>query len=170
MKKKKKVDEIIKEIDEQGHDKKEEEKIFKELLILDCHSRFIGVQMEYLREVFELKDDNSIAPIPFTPSYVFGIINVRGEIVPVLSLSEILHIEEKEFNLLRLVVIEKDFKIAFTVKNILDIKHVDVKNIRTITHKDENKVQQFVSDEFDHEGNVVSILDVPKLYRSEYIA
>jgi len=170
MKKEKhKVDDIIKQIDDKNVQKEQEGKITKEFLIIECHSRLLGIQIEYLREVFDLRDDNALSPIPFTPSYILGIINVRGEIIPVLSLSEILQIEEKEYSLLKVVVIEKQFKIAFPVKSILDLKAVEVKNIRPIRDITTKKEEQFISDEFDYNGKVISIMDIPKLYLSEYI-
>lgn len=169
MKQKASVSEIIEEIDNKGIIKEEDDQITKEYLILDCHSRLIGIQIEYLREVFELKDDNVISPIPFTPSYILGIIHVRGEIIPVLSLSEILKIEEKEYSLLKLAVIENQFKVAFPVKYILDMKAIKVKNIRAIRDIATKAEEQFISGEFEYSGKIISIMDIPKLYLSDYI-
>jgi purine-binding chemotaxis protein CheW len=169
MKEKTSVQDIIQSIDKKKTGKEQEEQMTKEYLILDCHTRFIGVQIEYLREVFELKDDNEISPIPFTPSYILGIIHVRGEIIPVLSLSEILKIEEKEFNFLKLVVIENQFKIAFPVKNILDMRAINVKDLKAIRDITAKTEEQFISGEFDYNGEVISIMDIPKLYVSDYI-
>ncbi|MBN2441721.1 MAG: chemotaxis protein CheW, partial [Spirochaetales bacterium] len=160
---------ILREIDSKNIQKDQDSEITKEYLITNCQTRFIGIQIEYLREVFDLKDDNALSPIPFTPSYILGIINVRGEIIPVLSLAEILGIEETEFNLLKLVVIEHHFKIAFPIKTIVDLKAVDVKNIRVIKDVATKAEEQFISDEFEYNETVVSILDVPKLFLSEYI-
>ena len=169
MKQKSKVEEIIRAIDEKNIQKEREDKITKEFLILDCQSRLISIQIEYLREVFDLKDDNEISPIPFTPSYILGIIHVRGEIIPVLSLSEILKIEEKEFNLVHLVVIENQFKIAFPVKSILDMKAIKVKDIRAIRDIAIKTEEQFISGEFDYNGKIISVMDIPKLYLSNFI-
>ncbi|MBN2535449.1 MAG: chemotaxis protein CheW [Spirochaetales bacterium] len=169
MKDKTSVTEILQEIDKMSTNKEQEDHITKEFLILDCHSRLIGIQIEYLREVFELKDDNAISPIPFTPSYILGIIHIRGEIIPVLSLSEILKIEEKEFSLLKLVVIENQFKIAFPVKNILDMKAIKVKEIRAIRDISTKAEEQFISDEFDYNGKQISVMDIQKFYLSNYI-
>ncbi|MBN1696165.1 MAG: chemotaxis protein CheW [Spirochaetales bacterium] len=169
MKQKNKVEEIIRAIDKQKGEKEQEERITKEYLIIDCQTRLIGIQIEYLREVLDLKDDNEISPIPFTPSYILGIINVRGEIIPVLALSELLHIDERELNLMKIVVIENQFKISFPIKNIVDMRAVDVKDIRTIKDVTAKKEDQFISDEFDYHGTVVSIMDIPKLFLSHYI-
>ena len=169
MKQKASVSEIIEEIDNKEITNEQEDQIAKEFLILDCHSRLLGIQIEYLREVFELKDDNVISPIPFTPSYILGIIHVRGEIIPVLSLSEILKIEEKEYNLLKLVIIENQFKIGFPVKNILDMKAIKVKNIRTIRDITTKAEEQFISGEFEYNGKIISVMDIPKLYLSDFI-
>ena len=66
MKNKNIVDDIIKEIDSETIHREYESEITKEYLIVDCQTRLIGIQIEYLREVFDLKDDTSLSPIPFT--------------------------------------------------------------------------------------------------------
>jgi chemotaxis signal transduction protein len=169
MKKKNIVDDIIKEIDAKTIHKEREAEITKEFLIIDCQTKLIGIQIEYLREVFDLKDDSTLSPIPFTPSYILGVINVRSEIIPVLSLSEILGIEETEFNFLKLVVIEHQFKIAFPIKRILDLKAFDVKGIRAIKDAAIKDEEQLISEEFEYNGMIVGSLDIQKLFLSDFI-
>ena len=169
MKNKNIVDDIIKEIDSETIHREYESEITKEYLIVDCQTRLIGIQIEYLREVFDLKDDTFLSPIPFTPSYILGVINVRSEIIPVLSLSEILGIEETEFDLLKIVVIEQQFKIAFPLKRIIDMKAIDVKGIRAIKDAAIKTEAQLISEEFDYNGKIVGALDIPKLFLSDFI-
>lgn len=92
MKSNTRIDEIIKTIEDKK--KMEKSNITKEFLIVDTGSNLIALQLEYLREVFDLNDKRDIVPIPFTPEYIMGIINVRGEILPVLSILNILGLNE----------------------------------------------------------------------------
>jgi purine-binding chemotaxis protein CheW len=45
-----------------------------------------AVELKYVREVYPLKD---LTPIPCTPSFFVGIINVRGEMCPVIELKRL---------------------------------------------------------------------------------
>lgn len=47
-----------------------------------AHERY-AVESVYVREVLPLKD---VTPLPSTPSYVLGLINVRGQIMSVIDL------------------------------------------------------------------------------------
>src|SRR3990170_7439035 len=42
-----------------------------------------GIETSYVREVYPLKE---LTPLPCTPPFVLGIVNVRGRILPVLDL------------------------------------------------------------------------------------
>ncbi len=47
-----------------------------------CHERY-GAEVDYIREVYPLKD---ITAVPCVPSFVLGIMNVRGQVVSVLDI------------------------------------------------------------------------------------
>jgi len=48
-------------------------------------SETYGVEALYVREVYPL---NSLTPLPCTPSFVLGIINIRGQLLPVIDLKQ----------------------------------------------------------------------------------
>lgn len=51
-----------------------------------------AVETQYVREVYPLKD---LTPLPCTPAFVRGIVNVRGRIVPVLDLKKLFDLAEE---------------------------------------------------------------------------
>lgn len=51
-----------------------------------------GVESSYVREVYALKD---FTPLPCTPAFVFGLINVRGRIVSVVDIRKFFDMPEK---------------------------------------------------------------------------
>ena len=162
MSKKERINEIIKEAEENKNKDKDKSKIVKEFLIIDINSNFFALQLEYLREIFDLTDKDDIVPIPFTPQYILGIINVRGEIIPALSLLRILEIEDKNFNnYLKIAIIDEKFKIAFPFTEIIDIKP-----IKNATKKNKD---QFLTSEFEYGDKIISIIDIIKIYSSNYL-
>jgi purine-binding chemotaxis protein CheW len=54
-----------------------------------------GIESSYVREVYPLK---GYTPLPGTPSFVLGIINVRGQIVSVVDLRRFFGLPEMEIN------------------------------------------------------------------------
>ncbi len=51
-----------------------------------------GIESAFVREVFPLKD---FTPLPGTPSYVLGIVNVRGQILSILDLKKFFNVSGK---------------------------------------------------------------------------
>ena len=56
-----------------------------------AHEKY-AIEMVYLREVYSLKE---LTPLPGAPSFVLGIINVRGQIVSVLDIKRFFNLPEK---------------------------------------------------------------------------
>jgi len=166
---KERIDEIMKEVAAGSKKKSRLADIIKEFLIIHTEGGLLGLQIEYLREAFDLSDPKDIIPIPFTPAYILGIINVRGEIVPVLSLETILGIPGAEGRYTTIVVIDYQFKIAFPIKEIVDLKGIDTKELKSIKDSQKTQEEQLLFQEFDYQGQPVTIVDVLKLYSSNYL-
>lgn len=71
-------------------------------------SELYGINIMDVREVIQLCE---ITPIPNAPDFVDGVINLRGEIIPILNLSKRFHFKEKTYTeeeeLLRSVLVIK---------------------------------------------------------------
>lgn len=61
-----------------------------------------GVESSYVREVYPLKD---LTPLPCTPPFVLGIINVRGQILSVVDIKKFFDLPEKGLTDLNKVII-----------------------------------------------------------------
>lgn len=63
------------------------------LLTFQCGAQEYGIPIDDAREVVGILD---IDPVPMTPAYVKGVMNLRGKIVPVVSLRAKLDMEQVE--------------------------------------------------------------------------
>lgn len=170
MVKKERINEIIKEVERQKSDKeKETNKIIKDFLIIGIGSNYFALQLEYLREIFDLANKKDIVPIPFTPDYIMGVINVRGEIIPVISILKILGIKEKNADYMKIAIIDEKFKAALPFTDLIDLKAVGIKNIKTIKDAAKKTKEQFIMQEFDYEGKTTGIIDLIKIYASDFL-
>lgn len=71
-----------------------------------------GIESAFVREVYPLKD---LTPLPGVPPYIFGIINVRGQILPVVDLKKILNLPEKGLGELNKVIILRNDQMEFGI-------------------------------------------------------
>ena len=61
-----------------------------------------AVETRHVREVFPLKE---LTPLPCTPSFVLGIVNVRGQILPVFDLRKLFDLPEEGLTDLHRIII-----------------------------------------------------------------
>ena len=91
-----------------------------------------GIESAFVREVYPLKD---FTPLPGVPLYIFGIINVRGQILPVVDLKKFFNIPEKGLGELNKVIILRHGQMEFGI--LADI----VNGTQTIGHEEIQSVQ-----------------------------
>ena len=61
-----------------------------------------GIELPFVREVYPLK---AFTPVPCTPAFVLGIINIRGQILSVIDLGKFFDLPEKGLTDLNKVVV-----------------------------------------------------------------
>jgi purine-binding chemotaxis protein CheW len=82
--------------------KKEEiEKSIEVVEFLLAYERY-GIESRFVREVYPLRE---LTPLPCTPAFVLGIINVRGQILSVIDIKKFFDLPEKGLTDLNKVII-----------------------------------------------------------------
>jgi purine-binding chemotaxis protein CheW len=82
-----------------------------------------ALESAYVQEVQPLKD---LAPLPCTPSFVVGIVNVRGRIVPVLDLKTFLELPVKGLTDLHRIILVRgdDFEVGVLADVIVGVRSI----------------------------------------------
>ena len=71
-----------------------------------------AIESVFVREVYPLRD---FTALPGAPPYIFGIINVRGQILPVVDLKKFFNLPEKGLGDLNRVIILYDDQMEFGI-------------------------------------------------------
>jgi purine-binding chemotaxis protein CheW len=71
-----------------------------------------AVEARFVREVYPLKD---LTPLPCTPGYVLGLINVRGQIVSVVDIKRFFDLPQKGLSDLNKVIILRSESMEFGI-------------------------------------------------------
>jgi purine-binding chemotaxis protein CheW len=71
-----------------------------------------GIETSFVREVYPLRD---LTPVPCTPAFVLGIINVRGRILSIVDLKKFFDLPEKGLGELNKVIILRSDDMEFGV-------------------------------------------------------
>jgi chemotaxis signal transduction protein len=133
------------------------------LMLLRLGVRWFGVDVRSIEEV-ALK--GTVTRVPTAPSHILGVASLRGRLVTVVGLEQMLGGDgllsrENTATLPRLVVLrDGEYEMAVVAEGI----HGMTKHVPATEPKSESpNPTDFVREEFDWQGNRVSLLDVPWL-------
>lgn len=110
----------------------EEETIpLKHVLLLEVDGRRVGLPIEAVREVLPAAE---VEPAPHQPSFVEGVLNVRGEVLPVLSLRERLGVPSREARIddHLLLIDTGDRQLLLRADRALDLVGIDPARVRPL--------------------------------------
>ena len=85
---------------------------FMDMVVFRLSQETYGLESAFVREVYPLKD---ITELPCTPSFVLGIINVRGKILSVIDLKKFFKLPEKGLGDLNKIIIISNATMEFGI-------------------------------------------------------
>lgn len=93
-----------------------------------AHERY-AVETRYVREVYPLEN---LTPLPCTPAYVLGIVNVRGEIISVIDLKKFFELPEKGLTDLDKVIVLQfgDMLFGILADALAGVRHIPIADIQ----------------------------------------
>jgi chemotaxis signal transduction protein len=131
------------------------------LLFVRVGKRWFGVQSESVREV---ATKGYVTRVPTAPSYVLGVTLVRGRLVPVLALEGLLGsvgAGDTAQTLPRLVVLRHgDTEIALVADETRGVIEQAVSGAEVVRSAERAR---YLGAEFEWEGKLVCMIDVPTL-------
>lgn len=91
---------------------KKDDNDFIEIVEFKLANEKYGIESIFVQEVYPLKD---ITPVPCTPSFVTGLINVRGEIISVIDIKKFFDLSEKGLTDMSKVIIVGNDRMEFGI-------------------------------------------------------
>ncbi len=109
----------------------------KQYIILRFDAEQYGIDITYIDNIVRLQP---ITRVPHTQPYFLGVINLRGEIIPVMSLRRKFELEDKENTPASRILIIK------TEGNKIGILVDEVREVVTLTEEDTEKLGSDTND------------------------
>lgn len=138
-------------------------KDYKKFLFFTLDNQQFGIDI--LKTVSIIKYDIKITRVPRAPTYIKGVINIRGRIVPIINLRKKLGLDEiiftKEVRIIILEV-ENDF-FGIIVDKVSGVSEIDCKYINDITNINNNKLNDYISNVCQKDEKIMSILNIKKI-------
>lgn len=86
------------------------EEVLLELLEFRLANESYALETRYVQEVYPLKD---LAPMPCAPTFVLGMVNVRGNITPVIDIKKFFNLPDKGLTDLHRIILVQGNDIEF---------------------------------------------------------
>ncbi|TMA98602.1 MAG: purine-binding chemotaxis protein CheW [Deltaproteobacteria bacterium] len=88
-----------------------------------------GIESSYVREIHPLRE---LTPVPCTPPFVLGIVNVRGQIISVIDIKRFFDLPERGLTDLNKVIILRNNEMEFGILAdvILGVLRVPLRNLQ----------------------------------------
>lgn len=136
----------------------------KQFIIAYLNKSQYGIDINYIDNIIVMQ---SITRIPKSQKYFRGVINLRGEIVPVMSLSNRLGIDEEPYTPKSRIIIVRPESGAAPVGLVVD----EVKEVITLEHDSIEKLNYDDKDEKSsysigigkYGNDLVNLLNIPSI-------
>lgn len=111
----------------QEPDQEDADDEYRDITTFLLASELYGIENRYIREVYALKD---FTPLPCTPSFVFGIINIRGRIVSVIDIKRFFDLPDRGLSDQNKVIVLSSSTMEFGI--LAD----EIRGVRNVLSKD----------------------------------
>ncbi|MEG0615259.1 MAG: chemotaxis protein CheW [Oscillospiraceae bacterium] len=133
-----------------------------EVLSFEVEDNVYGAELQYITEIIGIQP---ITIVPKVPSYIKGVINIRGKVIPVMSVRKRFGKEEIPYDERTcIVVIERDsITVGLIVDRVREVLNVKAKEVsQTPDYKNVN-ANRYIKNIIDSNNEIKLLLDCQKL-------
>jgi purine-binding chemotaxis protein CheW len=121
-------------------------------------------------KVLEVLERQHITKVPQTPDHILGIINFRGEILPVADTRRKFNLPPQDYDVKHFVIVyeigssDSKFTIAATADAVRDVIEVADNEIKPVPEMGINYNSKFISGAIRRDDKFILMLDIEKVF------
>lgn len=125
-----------------------------------------GIEIVRVKEIVGIQE---ITPVPEMPSYIKGVINLRGNVINVVDIRLRFNMEEKEYDERTCIIIiqVEDVEVGMIVDNVSEVCVIPEEDIKKNTNLSKNSKSTFIKGLGKLNDKIKMIIDVEKLLTEE---
>lgn len=134
----------------------------KQYIILRFDDEQYGIDITYIDNIVRLQ---SITRVPHTQPFFLGIINLRGEIIPVMSMRRKFELPDKENTAATRILIiktEGNAKLGILVDEVREVVTLEEKDVEKLTG-DSNDAKAFLTGVGKFNNSLISLINISAL-------
>ena len=129
-----------------------------------------AVHVNHVQSIMEMVE---ITHIPDAPHYMLGVINLRGEVLPVIDAREKLHMQVSEFTTRTSIIVlevnigKQAMRIGALVDDVLEVFNLERNEMKQPPELGSHYKSAYIVGMVEHENKFTLILNVNKIFSSE---
>lgn len=132
----------------------------KQYIVVKIGNEQYGIDIQYVDNIVRMQ---RITRVPKSQTYFKGVINLRGEIIPVMSVRLKFGLEKDEFtNATRIIIIklEQQYAVGVVVDEVKEVVTLNDSDIEKVTHNSKDEKISFLSGIGKHGDGLISLLNI----------
>lgn len=110
-----------------------------------------------------------VVKVPNSPEYIEGIINLRGEVLPIYSLRKKFALTKKQIDeeTKIIVVFTNEVKVGFVVDSVQEILHIDLDNVEEAPRLVTGINRKYIKSVAKQEERMIILIDIDLIVSDE---
>lgn len=135
----------------------------KKYLVFRLGNEEYGIDIHKITTIIE--KDMNIARVPKTPSFLKGVINLRGEIIPIMSLRIRFSLSDDVFTEdSRIIIVKLDeISVGLIVDSVAEVLELDEEATESIANIAGELSLEYITGVGKAEGRIITLLNLEKL-------
>ncbi len=128
-------------------------------IVINMGEEQFGIDIKYIDNIVRMQ---RVTRVPKVPAYLKGVINLRGEVVPVMSLRLKMGLEEDVITKATRIIIlklEQEGNVGIIVDEVKEVVALPEESIEKLAHNRNGKVS-YINAVGKHGGELISLLDL----------
>ena len=129
-------------------------------IVIKLGNEQYGIDIKYINNIVRMQH---ITRVPKVASYLKGVINLRGEVIPVMSIRLKMDLPEDEITKATRIIIlklEQHGTIGVMVDEVKEVVTLGVDEVEKVAYDGKEEKANFISGVGKHDGELISLLDL----------
>lgn len=129
-------------------------------IVIKLGAEQYGIDIKYIDNIVRMQD---ITRVPKVANYLKGVINLRGEVIPVMSIRLKMDLPEDEITKATRIIIlklEQQGTIGIIVDEVKEVVTLSVDEIEKTSYDGQEGKANFISGVGKHDNELISLLDL----------
>ncbi len=131
-----------------------------QFIVIKIGNEQFGIDIKYVDNIVRMPN---VTRVPKVASYIRGVINLRGEVIPVMSIRKKMEMEEiEDTKSTRIIIIklEQQGVIGLIVDEVKEVVTLVDEDIEKVSYMEKDGTEQFLMGVGKYQGNLISLLDL----------